>query len=125
MTKKFHPAPPPEFRIVADIDPRHPGAEALVPGPGGKSIRLYTTTLPTAHRLTTLMHNPQYRLSIAWQNVVYNKPAHTRYFLGHGMKPPARAAIRLTGPTPPSASANVSRLSQPGRESDRDSRNTF
>ena len=39
------------------------------------------------------MHDPQYRLSIAWQNVGYNQPAHTSYFLGDGMKPPARAEI--------------------------------
>jgi len=71
--------------------------ELLVAGPEGKSIRLYTTTVPTEHRLTTLMHDPQYRLSIAWQNVVYNKPPHPGYFLGEGMKPPARAAIRTTG----------------------------
>ncbi len=63
--------------------------ELLVPGPDGKSMRLYTTTLPTAHRLTTLMHDPQYRLSIAWQNVSYNKPPHTSYFLGEGMEKPA------------------------------------
>jgi rhamnogalacturonan endolyase len=25
-------------------------------------------------------------LSIAWQNVVYNKPPHPGFFLGHGMK---------------------------------------
>ncbi|MEY3898015.1 MAG: hypothetical protein RLZZ214_3536 [Verrucomicrobiota bacterium] len=70
--------------------------ELLVPGPEGKSIRLYTTTIPTEHRITTLMHDPQYRLSIAWQNVVYNKPPHTSYFLGEGMKPPVRATIRMT-----------------------------
>jgi rhamnogalacturonan endolyase len=65
--------------------------ELLVPGPDGKSMRLYTTTLPTAHRLTTLMHDPQYRLSIVWQNVSYNKPPHTGYFLGEGMVKPAGA----------------------------------
>ena len=71
--------------------------ELLVSGPEGKSIRLYTTTIPTEHRLTTLMHDPQYRLSVAWQNVVYNKPPHTSYFFGEGMKPPVRSAIRTAG----------------------------
>ena len=60
--------------------------ELLLPGPDGKSLRLYTTTIPTEHRLVTLMHDPQYRLSIAWQNVSYNKPPHPSFFLGHGMK---------------------------------------
>lgn len=60
--------------------------ELLIPAPDGKSLRLYTTTIPSKHRLPTLMHDPQYRLGIAWQNVVYNKPAHPSYFLGAGMK---------------------------------------
>ncbi|MCW1925378.1 rhamnogalacturonan lyase [Luteolibacter arcticus] len=60
--------------------------ELLLPAPDGKSLRLYTTTISTEHRLVTLMHDPQYRLSIAWQNVSYNKPPHPSFFLGHGMK---------------------------------------
>jgi hypothetical protein len=34
------------------------------------------------------MHDPVYRLGIAWQNVAYNQPPHTSYFLGTGMKLP-------------------------------------
>jgi rhamnogalacturonan endolyase len=71
--------------------------ELLIPAPDGKSLRLYATTIPTKHRLTTLMHDPQYRLGIAWQNVVYNKPAHPGFFLGHGMKKPTRPNVRLIG----------------------------
>ncbi len=56
-----------------------------------RELRIFTTTIPTTHRLPTLMHDPHYRLSIAWQNVGYNQPAHTGYFLGAGMKPPAPA----------------------------------
>lgn len=51
-----------------------------------RSLRIYTTTIPTEIRLPTLMHDPQYRLSVAWQNVGYNQPPHTGFFLGHGMK---------------------------------------
>jgi len=39
----------------------------------------------------------QYRLSIAWQNVVYNKSPHTSFYLGDGMSPPPRPHIRLIG----------------------------
>ncbi len=59
-----------------------------------KELRIYTTTIPTEHRIYTLMHDPQYRLSIAWQNVAYNQPPHTGFFLGDGMKPAPRPAIR-------------------------------
>jgi len=33
-----------------------------------------------------LMHNPQYRLSIVWQNVGYNQPPHTDYYLDESLK---------------------------------------
>jgi rhamnogalacturonan endolyase len=56
--------------------------EVLLVGPDGKSLRLFTTTIPTEHRLVTLLHDPQYRLGIAWQNVTYNKPAHPSFYLG-------------------------------------------
>jgi rhamnogalacturonan endolyase len=59
-----------------------------------KELRLYTTTLPTPHRLYTLMHDPQYRLSVAWQNVGYNQPTQPGFYLGEGMKAPPCPAIR-------------------------------
>ena len=71
--------------------------EMLLIGPDGKSLRLYTTTIPTEHRLYTLMHDPQYRLAITWQNVVYNKPPYPSYYLGHGMAAPPRPNIQLIG----------------------------
>jgi rhamnogalacturonan endolyase len=40
----------------------------------GKELRIFTTTIPTETRLSTLMHDPIYRLSVAWQNVSYNQP---------------------------------------------------
>lgn len=51
-----------------------------------QQLRIYSTTIPSQHRLYTLMHDPQYRLSIAWQNVGYNQPPHTGFYLGKGMK---------------------------------------
>jgi rhamnogalacturonan endolyase len=60
-----------------------------------KELRIYTTTIPTDHRIYTLMHDPVYRLSIAWQNVAYNQPAYTGFYLGDGMAAPPRPAIKL------------------------------
>ena len=71
--------------------------EMLLVAPGGGALRLYTTTIPTTHRLVTLLHDPQYRLGLAWQNVVYNKPPHPSFYLGDGMPQPPRPAIRLVG----------------------------
>jgi rhamnogalacturonan endolyase len=71
--------------------------ELLITSPDRKSLRLYTTTIPTEHRLYTLMHDPQYRLSIAWQNVAYNKPPHTSFYLGSDMAAPPKPDIVLVG----------------------------
>lgn len=49
------------------------------------ALRIYTTTAATSYKFYTLMHDPVYRLAIAWQNVAYNQPPHTSYFLGNGM----------------------------------------
>ena len=45
------------------------------------------------NRIYTLMHDPQYRLGIAWQNVAYNQPPHPGFFLGDGMADPPRPPI--------------------------------
>jgi rhamnogalacturonan endolyase len=61
-----------------------------------QALHIYTTTIPTAVRLPTLMHDPQYRQAIAWQNVGYNQPPHPCFYLGDGMKPSAKPAIVTT-----------------------------
>ncbi len=45
------------------------------------------------------MHDPLYRTSIAWQNVGYNQPAHTGFYLGVGMSTPAVPNIYLANNT--------------------------
>lgn len=52
------------------------------------ALRIYSTTDVTDYRIYTLMHDPNYRLAIAWQNVAYNQPPHPSFFLGHNMKKP-------------------------------------
>jgi rhamnogalacturonan endolyase len=57
------------------------------------SLRIYSTTIPATNRIYTLMHDPQYRLGIAWQNVAYNQPPHPGFHLGEGMADPPRPRI--------------------------------
>ncbi|WP_305067603.1 rhamnogalacturonan lyase family protein [Tellurirhabdus bombi] len=61
-----------------------------------------TTTIPTAEntpRIYSLMQDPQYRLSVAWQNVAYNQPPHPGFYLGTDMAaPPVRNAETITRP---------------------------
>lgn len=60
--------------------------EVIFRTPDNQNLRIYSTTIPTSHRIYTLMHDPQYRLSVAWQNVGYNQPPHTSFYLGSDMK---------------------------------------
>lgn len=53
---------------------------------GNEAVRIYTTTIPTAHRFFTLMHDRQYRSGVASQNIGYNQPPHPRFHLGQHMK---------------------------------------
>ncbi len=52
------------------------------------ALLVFSTALPTEHRLVTLMQDPQYRVQVAAQNAGYNQPPHTSYHLGAAMKPP-------------------------------------
>ncbi|MFC1600926.1 rhamnogalacturonan lyase [Candidatus Sumerlaeota bacterium] len=70
--------------------------EVIWPTKDGKELRIFTTTIPTKHRFYTFMHDPQYRLSIAWQNVTYNQPPHTSFALRP--TPPAPPNIKLVQP---------------------------
>lgn len=67
--------------------------EVILRSDDNKELRIYTTTIPTDRRFYTFMHDPQYRLSIAWQNVGYNQPPHTSFFIGEGMKTPPKPNI--------------------------------
>lgn len=46
------------------------------------SLRIYTTTIPTAYSIMPLMTDHVYRMGIVWQNSSYNQPPHLGYYLG-------------------------------------------
>jgi fibronectin type 3 domain-containing protein len=71
--------------------------EAIWRTEDSSALRVYATPHPSPHRFSTLMHDPVYRLGVAWQNVGYNQPPHTSFYLGGGMVAPAAPHIR-TGP---------------------------
>jgi rhamnogalacturonan endolyase len=62
-----------------------------------RELRIYTSTIPTPHRIVTLMQDPQYRLAVAWQNVAYNQPPHPSFYLDEAAPLPKKPAIRFTG----------------------------
>jgi hypothetical protein len=84
------------------------------------ALRIYTTTIPAEQRLYTLMHDHQYRVAIAWQNVGYNQPPHPSFYLGDGMARQARPNIIVerdtTAPVVASVAASPTVLWPPNHE---------
>ncbi|WP_281336205.1 T9SS type A sorting domain-containing protein [Flavobacterium eburneipallidum] len=61
--------------------------EILLRRADNTALILFTTNIITDKRIYTLMHDPQYRTAIAWQNSAYNQPPHPSFFLGYDMAP--------------------------------------
>ena len=73
--------------------------EIIVGTTDHKSLRIYTTTIPTRYRMVTLAQDPMYRLALAWQNVAYNQPPHPGFYLGAETTfPLRRAKVAFAGP---------------------------
>jgi len=59
-------------------------------------LLIFTSIIETKYKLYTLMHDPIYRLGIAWQNVAYNQPPHLGFFLGNGVEKAPKPRIVLS-----------------------------
>ncbi len=90
--------------------------EVLMRSKDSSELRIYSTTIPTDYRIYSLMHDPLYRLGIAWQNVAYNQPPHVGFYLGEdvkkvvlseGLKAPRVAYTNKPESVPPSAPNNL------------------
>ncbi|MEK7951406.1 autotransporter-associated beta strand repeat-containing protein [Luteolibacter sp. Y139] len=52
------------------------------------ALLLFTPTSSSSRRLRTFLHDPQYRVALAWQNVGYNQPPYPSFFVGQDMATP-------------------------------------
>lgn len=84
--------------LVADVlgDWRE---ELLVRTADSGALRFYTTTETTTHKLTTLMHDVQYRVETARQQTTYNQPAYTSYYFASDIDW-SKAPVLTTAVTP-------------------------
>ncbi|WP_406539495.1 rhamnogalacturonan lyase [Fibrobacter sp.] len=81
--------------------------EEVILHDGASKLYIYTTTIPTEHRMYTLAHDPIYRLGMSWQNTAYNQPPHLGFWLyGNKDKFPA-PDITLVGDQTPKAAAII------------------
>lgn len=64
------------------------------------AIEIWSTTIPTSTRMTTLMHDVHYRESIVGQNVAYNQPSHPSFWIGEGMEAQEQPLLFYAGELP-------------------------
>lgn len=63
------------------------------------TLVIFTTNVPTEHRVTTLMHDHTYRMAVAWQNTGYNQPPHLGYYLPDHAKTPTGIERLIPNPS--------------------------
>lgn len=51
----------------------------LYDGATRSDLLIFTTSIPTSHRIPTLLEDRQYRLALVWQNAAYNQPPHPSF----------------------------------------------
>nr|WP_276525841.1 rhamnogalacturonan lyase [Streptomyces viridochromogenes] len=67
--------------------------EVIWPTSNNTALRIYATPYQTNTRITTLLHDTQYRTALAWQNTAYNQPPHPSFFIGGNMPTPPRPTV--------------------------------
>ncbi|WP_328767551.1 rhamnogalacturonan lyase [Streptomyces sp. NBC_00286] len=58
-----------------------------------RALRIYSTPHQTSTKITTLLHDPMYRVALAWQNTAYNQPPHPSFHIGSGMATAPRPTV--------------------------------
>ncbi|MGZ3147142.1 rhamnogalacturonan lyase family protein [Lentzea chajnantorensis] len=71
--------------------------EVIWPTTDNRALRIYSTPAQTDRRIPTLMHDPMYRVAIAWQNTAYNQPPHPSFHIGAGMATPPWPDVHYAG----------------------------
>ncbi|WP_434036521.1 autotransporter-associated beta strand repeat-containing protein [Formosa sp. 4Alg 33] len=67
--------------------------EVMLRTSDNKALRIFVNPTESTRKMYTLMHDPQYRSAIAWQNVGYNQPPWPSFYLGTGMDTPPQAPL--------------------------------
>ncbi|WP_405989745.1 rhamnogalacturonan lyase [Streptomyces sp. NBC_00986] len=67
--------------------------EVVWPTTDNTALRIYSTPYETTTRITTLLHDTQYRTALAWQNTAYNQPPHPSFYIGDGMTTAPRPTV--------------------------------
>jgi rhamnogalacturonan endolyase len=73
--------------------------EAIFPTADNTGLVVFVTPFATSQRMYTLMHDPNYRTAISWQQNSYNQPPNLGFHFGTGMAtPPAPSIVEIGAP---------------------------
>lgn len=73
--------------------------EAVFRNADNTGLVVFVTPFSTAQRMYTLMHDPNYRTAISWQQNSYNQPPNLGFHFGVGMAvPPAPNILEIGAP---------------------------
>ena len=84
-------------------------------GDDQNKIIVFSTPVTSPYRVYALMHDAQYRVSIAWQNNGYNQPAHLSYYLPDMVKNLRQPMIYLASESESSAASDTLKLVNDGK----------
>lgn len=71
--------------------------ELILHSQDSKTLRIFCTPYTTDSRITTLMHDMQYRMQVASEQNCYNQPPHPSFYLGSDQPLPDRPAVTING----------------------------
>ncbi len=75
-----------------------------------KNLRVYCTPYTTNQRITTLMHDTQYRMQVGTEQSGYNQPPHPSFYLGSDASLPARPDVLVNGGYEPASGTLILNL---------------
>ncbi|MBE6872521.1 MAG: rhamnogalacturonan lyase [Ruminococcus albus] len=81
--------------------------ELVLRSSDNSKLRVYCTNTETSYRMTTLMHDMQYRMQAGCEQSSYNQPPHVSYYLGSETGVPARPNIKLNNTPAEPVSGNL------------------
>lgn len=76
-----------DVNLVADILGDWREEIVFVKGDNSAFV-LFSSWIPTEHKVYAMMHDPAYRMQVATQNIGYNQPANLSYYLPNGSPKP-------------------------------------
>jgi len=85
--------------------------EAIFPSADQTQLVVFITPFNTNQRMYTLMHDPNYRTAVSWQQNSYNQPPNLSFYFGSGMSKPLNPKLSIIEKTSITLTAPIDKTS--------------